>query len=292
MSWPGRWLCCLALLASQLGVSLAADVLSATSLRGTRPDGAVAQRVDGGLRIDLPLRERFDYYQSLNGEVTPAVIRQLVVLDLSQSLSEPALAQALDLFDRYRGYAAAVAAMPRTPPETGQAGRLHVMRSLRAVYFSPQEVLAWFRVEDSSLFFGLARQALEQEADLGMEQKRERLRQLSSRLSPDHLRQRKAWLQHLALARAERRLLEDGAQPAAVARLRGLRVGSAAAGRLAQLEQERYAWQLQLAAYRKALRAMPGVASGQRDRRERLLCRSMFSEQECLRLVVLSRSPI
>jgi lipase chaperone LimK len=72
-----------------------------TSLAGTQPDGDWGVDAQGQLKASRALRQRFDYYLSLIGEMPLADIHALVLQAAKQSLKEPALGQVMALWDRY-----------------------------------------------------------------------------------------------------------------------------------------------------------------------------------------------
>lgn len=75
--------------------------LASTSLAGTQPDGDWSVDAQGQLRASYALRQRFDYYQSLVGEVPLTSIEKLVYVHASSNLKEPALSQVMALWRRY-----------------------------------------------------------------------------------------------------------------------------------------------------------------------------------------------
>jgi lipase chaperone LimK len=75
--------------------------LANTSLAGTQPDGDWGVDAQGQLKASRALRQRFDYYLSLIGEMPLADIQALVLQAAKQSLKEPALGQVMALWDRY-----------------------------------------------------------------------------------------------------------------------------------------------------------------------------------------------
>jgi lipase chaperone LimK len=75
--------------------------LAHTSLAGTQPDGDWGMAAQGRLVPSRALRQRFDYYLSLIGELSLADLRALVLQDAQQNLQQPALGQAMTLWDQY-----------------------------------------------------------------------------------------------------------------------------------------------------------------------------------------------
>jgi lipase chaperone LimK len=79
----------------------AALSLANTSLAGTQPDGDWGVDAQGQFKASRALRQRFDYYLSLVGEMPLADIHAQVLQAAKQSLKEPALGQVMALWDRY-----------------------------------------------------------------------------------------------------------------------------------------------------------------------------------------------
>jgi lipase chaperone LimK len=75
--------------------------LASTSLAGTQPDGSWTLNAQGQLLPSRAVRQRFDYYLSLIGELPLADLRALLLQDARQSLKEPALGAAMALWDKY-----------------------------------------------------------------------------------------------------------------------------------------------------------------------------------------------
>jgi lipase chaperone LimK len=75
--------------------------LASTSLAGTQPDGEWGVNAQGQLKASRALRQRFDYYLSLIGEMPLASIEAALRAAAEKDLKEPALGQVLALFQRY-----------------------------------------------------------------------------------------------------------------------------------------------------------------------------------------------
>ena len=84
-----------------IGIIPASPSLAHTSLAGTQPDGDWGAAANGRLLPNRALRQRFDYYLSLIGELPLAGVRSLVWNDARQALSEPALGATMALWDTY-----------------------------------------------------------------------------------------------------------------------------------------------------------------------------------------------
>ena len=81
--------------------SLPAPDMANTSLAGTQPDGDWGVNALGYLRASRALRQRFDYYLSLAGEMPLASIEALFRQAAEKDLKEPALSQVLALWSRF-----------------------------------------------------------------------------------------------------------------------------------------------------------------------------------------------
>lgn len=81
-------------------IASVADIAS-TSLAGTQADGDWGVSAQGQLRASRALRQRFDYYLSLTGEMPLASIEALLQKAAQGSLKEPALGQVLGLWRKY-----------------------------------------------------------------------------------------------------------------------------------------------------------------------------------------------
>lgn len=75
--------------------------LSQTSLAGTQPDGLWLADAQGQLRKDFALRQRLDYFLMLLGEQPLDQLRALVQRSAQADLPASAVAQLMQLWDRY-----------------------------------------------------------------------------------------------------------------------------------------------------------------------------------------------
>jgi lipase chaperone LimK len=75
--------------------------LASSSLAGTQPDGDWGVNAQGQLKASRALRQRFDYYLSLIGEMPLSSIEAAFRAAAEKDLKEPALSQVLALWSRY-----------------------------------------------------------------------------------------------------------------------------------------------------------------------------------------------
>jgi lipase chaperone LimK len=132
--------------------------LASTSLAGTQPDGSWTVNAQGQLLPSRALRQRFDYYLSLIGELPLADLRALLRQNAQQNLSEPALGQAMALWDKYvqlQQYAWKHAVDLRQPSSWSAA--LVERQIVRREKLGADVAHAFYAVEDSALQSMLAR---------------------------------------------------------------------------------------------------------------------------------------
>jgi lipase chaperone LimK len=75
--------------------------LASSSLAGTQPDGDWGVNAQGHFKASRALRQRFDYYLSLIGEMPLASIEAAFRAAAEKDLKEPALGQVLAIWSRY-----------------------------------------------------------------------------------------------------------------------------------------------------------------------------------------------
>ncbi|AUH50781.1 lipase chaperone [Chromobacterium sp. ATCC 53434] len=266
------------------GVAVAAGTF-APSLRGTAVDGAV-RAVDGSLRVDQELRRQFDYYLATLGERQLPAIRAELRRHLAQTLGVKALAQALNLFDRYVAYRQSLAGM------TVAAGadlpqRLASVRAAKLRYFSAAEVEGLFGDEDRYDGFTAGRLAILADPALSAEEKRRRIAELERQLPPELRAAREEPVKHLELAQAEEALRRRGGGEQELYQLRAAMVGQAAADRLSDLDREQAAWRQRVDDFKRdsaAIAANAQLNAAQRQQALAQLQASRFTSQEALRL--------
>lgn len=87
--------------ANTSALSIEPPDLAHTSLAGTQPDGDWGVNSQGQLTASRALRQRFDYYLSLAGEMPLTRIEATFLKAAKSELSEPALGQVFALWKRY-----------------------------------------------------------------------------------------------------------------------------------------------------------------------------------------------
>jgi len=257
----------------------------APSLQGTRPDGAVRVAPDDSVVVDEQLIGLFDYYLSTVGEKSPDQVRAQIERELDRTLRPPAAAAAKRVLARYFAYKQALGALEARQGLAGMDAaslqrRLAALATLRARFFSRQEIAAVFGREDAANQEALARLRIREDVSLTPQQKQARLAALEASLPPAERAAREAPLKIGRMQEEVERMRAAGADDDAIFRLRADTFGADAAGRLAEVDREEAAWKQRIAAYlaqRRGLQDEAAVAA---------LRSRMFSEDEQRRLAV------
>ncbi len=260
------------------------------SLRDTDIDGQLEVDAQGNLVITDQLRHLFDYFFSTVGEQSFEQASSAIRDYLASQLREPALAQALDLLDRYIDYKTELVELERRFPMVteldGLRAREDAVQRLRASLFNAQEHAAFFASEEVYNQFTLERLAILHDPSLDPQDKAERIERLREGL-PDELQQLLVPQLHLTLRQQTQQLLDQGAEPEQLRQLRLNLVGPQATERLEALDRQRSEWDQRLSGFnreRQAIISQPGLADSDKQAAIEALLHEQFSEHERLRV--------
>lgn len=243
--------------------TLAADINATdlakqqTSLRGTQVDRAIVTQKDGVIVLSPGILIYFDYFLSLEGEVSHHDLKQMAYKDI-QTHYPPEIAKELqDLFRRYTDYLAAVSVRlddlsyfdvlwQRLTPEK-------VEQELQGLFFSHEEI--------ESLFTAY-RQMLEYESE-------------ASQFSTRYAQYREIQAEQPSHSQAAATEL----------------FGSEAAARLQQLQQERAQWQQRLAHFQQEKQQLLSSGLSQTDQAQAIqaLLEAEFTASEQIRVKALTQ---
>jgi lipase chaperone LimK len=206
--------------------------LERSSLRGTEADGGISLDANAEVVLDLGMRRLFDYYLSLIGERDLVQIRILLKDQLLTKYNQTNTEKVLQYFDRYTDYLSALAALnigSLSKPEE----RLQQVASLRKKMLGEAMALAFFAEEEALATLTLKRMAIANNKKLSAEA---RIEADTAALITEQNRQ----LDALKLTDAQRAVEREALW------------GKEAAGRLAQLDQERTQWDTRIEQYVQA----------------------------------------
>lgn len=240
------------------------SVIAATSSTVTPPSLAgtdiPALPVDAGghLAHTRQVREFFDYYLTAQHETAPSTLDLMVKDSIATQLGhKPAAVEAVNLWQRYRAYLAAIAQLPAPPGQPGKGPDIEaITQSLNQRMRLADHYLGqggW-----SDVFFGdplklqrndLERLRIHADTSLTAPEKVERLAQLDAQLPPDERVLRKRSQQQDAAITRVMALQAQGASVDDIRHQVAQTMGPEAADRAVQMEQTRQAWQARYAQY-------------------------------------------
>ncbi|MBK8256447.1 MAG: lipase chaperone [Polyangiaceae bacterium] len=257
------------------------------SLEGTDVDGGYDVDGSGHLVLGPRVIALFDYFFSASGEESETALRARIEEYTRAALSEPALGEALSLLDRYMAYRAAGRGV-HLPPGAGAAERLQAIRDLRRKHFGA-DADALFGIEERMADAALAKSAAQSDSSLSADEKEDSFAQADLTLTEAAREARAQATSILTLRADEAALRADGAGEDAIARYREAQWGTEAAGRLAELDRKRAAFQARVEAYREERNQQCQDPAGAAAC-EAALLEERFDARERIRVRVLTRA--
>lgn len=260
--------------------------LEQSSLRGTEVDGGVLLNASGQVLLDSGMRRLFDYYLSLIGERDLIQIRVLLKDHLLGNYSPANADIVLQYFDRYTDYLNALSKLKIgniVKPEE----RLQQVTALREKMLGEDMAKAFFADEEALAVLTLKRMAIANDKKLSADEKTRLLAELDA--SENYSVRTEA--DTAALITEQTRQLDTSklteAQRAAE---REALWGKEAAGRLAQLDQERARWDARIEQYllaRSRIDANRGLSATARAQAIAALRAQQFNTAEQRRIASL-----
>ena len=243
--------------ATPIGPAVPGSTVTPASLAGTQIP-LLPVDAGGHLAHTRQVREFFDYYLTARHE-TPASTLDLMVKDsiATQLGRKPAAAEAVELWQRYQAYLAAMAQLPSPSGQPGEGPDLEaIAQGLNQRMQLADQYLGqggW-----SDVFFGdqlkrqrndLERLRINADTSLTATDKAARLAQLDAQLPPDERALRELSRQQDAAIASVIALQAQGASADAIGDQVAQTMGPEAADRAVQMEQTRQAWQARYTQY-------------------------------------------
>ena len=263
------------------------------SLQGSHHGVQLQQDGQGNLLISQSLIRLFDFY--LAGMEEEGVDKVLLRIhrELAAQLQGAALDQARDLLRRYVDYRIALQTLPdiaadRLNPDVLRQ-RLDALNAMRQQFFSAEEYQAFFARENAEDEYMLQRLALSKQQGLSADQQQQALSELEAQLPEDVRRARSESTRYGELYATTQSMQAEGASAEQIRLIREQALGSEAAQRLAELDQQQAQWQQRLSDYaseRDRLRAA-GLSQTDLDNALSELQTSRFDELERKRVQAL-----
>jgi lipase chaperone LimK len=238
-------------------LAVASSTVTPPSLAGT---DIPALPVDAGGHLvhTRQVREFFDYYLTAQHETAPSTLDLMVRDSIATKLGrKPAAAEAVDLWQRYRAYLAAIAQLPAPAGQPGKGPDIEaIAQSLNQRMQLADRYLGqggW-----SDVFFGdqlkrqrndLERLRINVDTSLTASEKTAWLAQLDAQLPPEERALRERSQQQDAAITRVMALQVKGASVDEIRNQVAQTMGPEAADRAVQMEQTRQAWQARYAQY-------------------------------------------
>lgn len=210
-------------------------------------------KLDGAnqLVVNSQIRDCFEYFLTQIGEKDLSLIRQDVVLYLTSTLTEPARAQAIDLWQRYYDFRQQLQHVQAkgSPNDKGSAYYRSIfqsIQSLRQQFFSAPEIDGLFGPEDVYHGYTLDRMDIMANDSLSEAEKAAQLKQRFNEL-PEDLKENLQQMSQLDdLNRLTAEIKARGGNAADIREMRMNLVGPEATQRLEVLDQQRATWKSQV----------------------------------------------
>lgn len=262
------------------------------SLQGSHHGVQLQQNAQGQLVIEATLIKLFEFY--LAGLEEEGVNKVLLRIhrELAAQLQGGALEQARDLLRRYVDYRIALQTLPRhdnnLDPGTLRQ-RYEALNAIRQQFFSSEEYQAFFGRENAEDEYMLQRLALGQQQGLSNTQQQQALSELEAQLPEDVRRARSESTRYGELYATTQAMQAEGASAEEIRLLREQTLGSEAAQRLAELDQQQAEWQQRLSDYASERDRLRAAGLSQTDLQNALseLQASRFDELERKRVQAL-----
>ena len=257
---------------------LAAPPPLPASLRGTSQDVRLQMDSDGHFKPTSDSLQVFEFYLAGIDEESIASVLQRIHWDLAQQLTEPALSEARDLLKRYLDYRIALMDLPVATSHDIPAlqQRLQLTERLRQQHFSTTEYQLFFAddaLEDQRMLALLSNPQDSAAVQQSFEQK----------LSPEQRASRAQITRDGELYAQTEQLRSEGADAATLYQIRAEQLGAQAATALAELDQQRAAWQKRLDQYsaeREKILAAGLSSNDQQQAIEQLLARNFDTTEQ------------
>ena len=227
----------------------------APSLQGTQIDCPLQVDAQGQLVLTIGIRNCFDYFLSSLGEKTEVQLIADIRLYLTSTLPPTALPYALKLLDQYIAYMhARTQSGPQSKtmtPDSLQA-IVSAQKNLRMQFFTLAEATVFFGNEEAYDQYTIDQMRINTDKSLTAEQKAAKIAGLIDHLPPTLADSVRPLMQYAELQQLTKDIKARGGSAEELHQMRESLVGSAAAGRLDQLDVDNASWQQQVDGYLSA----------------------------------------
>lgn len=265
------------------------------SLEGTEVSGELVVDEHGRLKVTRGLRLLFDYFLSASGEEPAARQRERIRAYINRRWPGAASEQALVLLDSYMAYKDELTRTlsgSRATSLSDMQARLGAVTFMRARYFQPEEVSAFFGEEQAYHRYSLAKMSILNDPGLTPAQKAARIAELRGA-------QREAVRQQMDVVETVQTLdvlttawQQRSGSPQELRDMRENLVGRDAANRLESLDRQTQAWDGRVSAYLQQRAKILGdntLADSTRQQQVETLRDEAFAGPERIRIETIQR---
>ncbi len=223
-----------------------------SSLKGTSIDGLYPVDADGNLLLSDDIKHRFEYFLSIMGEFSLAEVQKMIRDDIKLNLQEPALTQALKLFEDYVGYKYALAELEQSlqSPQVYEFNdiermryQLQLLRDKRREYFDQETVSAFFGFDEMYDDYMLSKLEIQANTQLTAEEKQAQIQSLDDALPMDVQEMRAQTNKVSDVFNLTQEMRASGANEDEIFKVNSQAFGQEAAQRLQALDEQRQVWQ-------------------------------------------------
>lgn len=270
--------------------------LEVSSLKGTEIDGLYPLDAQGNLVLSDDIKHRFEYFLSLMGEFPQEDIFQFVRDDIQVNLVEPALSQALKLFEDYIEYKQTLVALEaqlEAPADYEMndiervRSQLEQLRQLRREHLGDEAADVFFGFDDIYDDYMLSRIEIVNNRQLTEQEKQQQLSGLQDQL-PQGLQEMRDETQRISHAfKAVESMKASGASEEEVFNYNSQQFGQDAAFRLKELEKRRAKWKQRIDVYlneKQAIQSSDALNAAEKEDAIQMLSEEHFNETERKRL--------
>lgn len=270
--------------------------LDITSLKGTDIDGAYPVDGQGKLILSDDIKHRFEYFLSLMGEFPQEDVLELVREDIKINLKEPALSEAMALFENYIDYKLTLVELEQQlqAPADYEMNDIELMRAqldklrnLRKEHLGDEVSDAFYGFDDVYDDYMLNRIEIINNRQLTEEEKQQQLTGLQEQLPPGLQTMRDETARISNAFEAVEQMKQDGASSEEVFQYNSQQFGQQAAFRLQELESQRTAWRERIDDYlweKADIETDPQMSAQEKQKAIEALQQNRFSATELKRL--------
>lgn len=223
-----------------------------SSLKGTTIDGLYPVDEDGNLLLSKDIKHRFEYFLSTMGEFSFAEVQKMIRDDIELNLQEPALSQALTLFEDYVAYKYALVELEENlqAPKDYEINdiermryQLQQLRDKRREYFDQETVSAFFGFDEMYDDYMLSKLEIQANSQLTAQEKQAQIESLDQSLPADVQQMRSETNKVSDVFKITQEMRESGSNEEEIFEVNSQAFGQEAAQRLQALDAKRQAWQ-------------------------------------------------